>query len=104
MSLFQCEFCGCCENTALTSGYLTFNHGNLDFSDFPERENLRLCSACTPKQFKSGVTIRKGGGWHGKFRRVFLPMGKFHTNKQGNLQHNEDGCENYYIYEIGLES
>lgn len=100
MSLFQCDSCGCCENTALTGGYLTFNHSHLDFSEIPERQGMRLCSACTPSKFKDGTLLRKGGAWHNKFERVYLPKGAFHTNNEGNLVHTESGSEHWRGYAL----
>lgn len=64
MSLYQCEQCGCQENTA-TGCYWG-------------REK-KLCSFCGD------------GEWHGKFKRKFLPKGLFKTNRVGNLEHKETG-------------
>lgn len=83
MSLFQCEACGCRENTA-TSGYW-----------FREKEGnpcagRKLCSACDPSI----------GQWHGQFERVFLPKGEFRTNARGNLEHIATGNENVRDFAI----
>lgn len=64
MSLYQCEKCGCRENTA-TGCYWG--------------RTVKLCSFCGE------------GAWHGKFKRKFLPKGQFHTNRDGNLQHTASG-------------
>lgn len=66
----------------------------------PEREGMRLCSACQPSSYVDGEKNDDGGKWHGKFQRVFLPKGKFHTNKVGNLAHNETGDEDFKKYQI----
>lgn len=81
MSLFQCEQCGCVENTALC-GYWSrsFDDNNPD--------NKKLCSVCD-----TNINL-----WHGKFERVFLPIGKFITNYVGNLEHTDTGSENYEQY------
>lgn len=65
MSLFQCEECGCCENTAVCN-YHTRSWGD---------DKRALCSACDP-------TIKE---WHGKFDRTFYPIGTMHTDADGNL-------------------
>lgn len=78
MSLFQCEVCGCCDNTA-TSGYWFRDH------DGNPCKGRKLCAACDP-------SIEK---WHGQFDRVFLPIGEFHTNQRGNLQHTATGSEDF---------
>ena len=100
MSLFQCEHCGCCENTALTSGYLSINHDCFDWTGMEDREGKRLCSACNPAKFSDGTVSRKGGKWHGQFDRVFLPMGEFHTNREGNLQHTKTKSTDFRSFAI----
>jgi len=100
MSLFQCDECGCRENTALSSQgigkYLT------DCFNWEGKDNLKgkmLCSACAPDKLKDGTSSGLGH-WHGKFERVFLPLGKFKTNGVGNLEHVETGEEDYRKYAI----
>ena len=97
MSLFQCEFCGCCENTALASQGFKFMRDLYDWSYAPEREGMRLCSACGPAKYSDGTPTGKGV-WHGKFKRSYLPMGMFVTNARGNLAHIETGDENFMAY------
>lgn len=101
MSLFQCEECGCCENTALSNQ--GFSRGFEDFFDWsyaPEREGKRLCSACGPTHYKGGSPTEHGK-WHGEFDRVFLPLGEFHTNRIGNLEHTATGSEDFRSFAIG---
>ncbi|WAL80995.1 hypothetical protein OYT13_14040 [Pandoraea sp. XJJ-1] len=101
MSLYQCEHCGCCENTALGMQPKTPTQwfrwdaslGNLDL------EGKHLCSACGPKFYRDG-TLTGMGQWHGQFKRVFLPMGKFKTNSIGNLEHIETGSEDFRAYAL----
>jgi hypothetical protein len=100
MSLFQCGNCGCCENTSLAgqgcNGYAE------TFYDWTGIENLkgkRLCSACAPVKYSDG-TPTMFGKWHNIFKRTYLPMGKFRTNKVGNLEHKETGSENYHQYAL----
>lgn len=66
MSLYQCQKCGCKENTAVGHYWRV-----------PESE--QCCSFCAT------------GKWHGHFPRVMLPKGMFITNSVGNLQHKETG-------------
>jgi hypothetical protein len=83
MSLFQCEACGCRENTATCNYWL---HDNDDSAC----RGKKLCSACDPDI----------GKWHGQFARVFLPLGMFETNCVGDLAHKETGDENVHAYAI----
>lgn len=100
MSLFQCEVCGCCENTALSSqGCYGIFENFFDWSYAPERRGKRLCSACAPIKYKDGEPTEYGQ-WHRVFPRVFLPKGMFFTNKVGNLEHKETGSENFSQYAL----
>ena len=100
MSLFQCENCGCCENTALSgqgcSGYAASFY---DWTGFESVKGKRLCSACAPTKYKDGKPT-EFGRWHGEFPRTFLPMGMFKTAQNGNLQHIESGSENFRQYAL----
>lgn len=70
-----------------------------DWSYAPEREGLKICSACGPVKYKTeGPT--KYGKWHGQFDRVFLPIGEFHTNRVGNLEHTATGSERFRGFAI----
>lgn len=71
MSLFQCEECGCRENTA------TCNYWNR----YSKADKRKICSVCDPDI----------GKWHSRFPRLMLPKGEFKTNSQGNLEHIETG-------------
>jgi len=89
MSLYQCESCGCMENTAC--GYhLTMLSSSFDWSKEDTDGSLKLCSACAPAEYIDG-TPTKFGKWHGIFDRVYLPKGQFKTNCVGNLEHIETG-------------
>ena len=83
MSLFQCEECGCRENTA------TCNYWIRDEEE-SACKGRKLCSACDPDI----------GQWHGEFKRLFLPVGMFVTNREGNLSHKDTGETNLAAYEI----
>lgn len=104
MSLFQCEHCGCAENTALTSGHMKFMHQYFDFTGIECRFGKRLCSACTPKKMSDGEANDESGEWHGQFDRVYLPIGEFFTNAVGNLAHKATGDENYRKFAIKIEA
>lgn len=99
MSLYQCEQCGCCENTALAMQPGTPPEV-FDWAGILDREGLHLCSACMPTRYRDGTSVSKAGGWHNQFDRVFLPLGKFKTNQRGNLEHIETGSEDYRAYAI----
>ena len=102
MSLFQCEVCGCVENTALSSqgiGSHKFFQDCYDWEGFEDRKGKKLCSACGPAKYDDGKPSDLGK-WHNQFDRVFLPKGKFKTNRVGNLEHIETGDDNYMKYII----
>lgn len=100
MSLFQCENCGCCENTALSSqGFKGPFADFFDWSYAPERRGKLLCSACGPVMFASGEATEYGR-WHNRFPRTFLPKGQFVTNSVGNLAHRETGDEDFQKYAL----
>ncbi|PTA95629.1 hypothetical protein C9415_10275 [Kluyvera sp. Nf5] len=100
MSLFQCENCGCVENTALSSqGFAGYFEKMFDWSYAPERKGKRLCSACGPVKYSDGGDTRYGK-WHNVFPRHFLPMGMFETDGFGNLAHKETGSNDYRPYII----
>lgn len=80
MGLYQCDKCGCIENTALG-----FFHTRSITNLWPEEFiNKQLCSACGPRQFKNGEPTDYGE-WHGKFQQTFYPVGSLKTNGQGNV-------------------
>ena len=87
MSLFQCQVCGCCENTALSAqGFKPlFMQKCFDWTYAPERKGLLLCSACGPTNYRDGEPT-KFGKWHGEFDQEFLPLGEYQTDNQGNLE------------------
>ena len=91
MSIFQCEHCGCAENTALTLCWLKGERNCFDWTGMEDRRDKHLCSACSPAKFSDGTTNDEGGAWHDRFDRIFLPKGEFHTNREGNLQHTKTG-------------
>ncbi len=88
MSIFQCDECGCAENTA-TGWYHCRNMERLTATD---KLGLALCSVCAPLEFPSGEKIEGfNGQWHGHFKQTFLPHGEFFTNQVGNLEHKKTG-------------
>ncbi len=94
MSLYQCEKCGCVENTAKSN----FHSRNFDIYPLEFKGKL-LCSACGPTKFCDGSPTRFGK-WHNRFERIFLPMNMFETNQLGNLVHKETGDEDYHKYRL----
>lgn len=99
MSLFQCQHCGCCENTALSAQGFRWLSKSFDWSYAPERKGMLLCSACGPSHYRDGEPTEYGE-WHNRFPRVFLPLGQFQTNIRGNLEHIESGSEDFKQYAI----
>lgn len=100
MSLFQCEACGCCENTALASqGFKGWAEEFFDWVYAPERKGLLLCSVCGPTKYRDGKDS-EFGKWHDQFDRTFLPMGEFKTNQRGNLEHTATGSEDFQSFAI----
>ncbi|MEG1651983.1 MAG: hypothetical protein RR390_00650 [Hafnia sp.] len=99
MSLFQCENCGCCENTALSAQGFAPMARLFDWSYSPNLKGMLLCSACGPSNYNDG-SATKFGLWHNRFPRTYLPKGMFVTNDVGNLAHKETGDEDFRKYEI----
>lgn len=80
MSLYQCEQCGCKENTACGWYHYT-EHTDLKYN------RRKLCSACAPTNFSDGTPTDFTGEWHGDFQRTFYPKGVMMTNRVGNLDY-----------------
>lgn len=99
MTLFQCEICGCVDNTA-TSTKSHILPGPWDWTDREHLKGKAMCCVCGPTRYRSGDKLPKKtlGRWHNKFDRVFLPMGMFTTNEVGNLAHKITGDEDYRKY------
>jgi len=102
MSIYQCDNCGCAENTSL-GAYHSRNSERLTPAGFLGK---KLCSACAPTTFANGkANDRFNGLWHGRFKRVFLPKGEFFTNNQGNIEHISSGLIGNDAYrELGSSS
>lgn len=95
MSLFQCENCGCVENTACCNYHVR----NSENCTHKEDLGKKLCSACDKPTYPSGEP-NNSGKWHNRFSRTLLPIGMFETNQEGNLAHKETGDTDYRKYEI----
>jgi len=100
VSLFQCENCGCCENTALSSQGFSWMSDYFNWDGIEDRKGKRICSACGPTRYSDGKKAIYGK-WHGKFERIFLPIGMFRTAENGNLEHIETGDQDFEKYRIG---
>jgi hypothetical protein len=74
MSIFQCDSCGCAENTALSRGVFGPRFQPEKAADNKLDPKGRYCSSCWD------------GVWHGKFERRFYPMGSMVTDHEGNLK------------------
>ncbi|MBU2590145.1 MAG: hypothetical protein KKA65_02205 [Nanoarchaeota archaeon] len=105
MSLFQCDRCGCLENTALTecsSDYMKiFIKESKELKEYKKELGLNenqefgnYCSACCP------LGERK---WHGEFPRIFLPKGEFETAPNGNIRPKKILDEDVEKYALKIE-
>ena len=74
-----------------------------DWSEIEDRKGKKLCSACGPYRYADGC-MAEGGKWHGKFPRVFLPLGKFKTASNGNLEHIETKDQDFRKYALNSEA
>jgi hypothetical protein len=100
VSLFQCQHCGCCENTALAcQGCDGYAETFFDWTGIEDRKGKKLCSACAPTRYSEGEPT-KLGKWHDEFPRVFLPLGMFRTARNGNLEHVETGDQDFRKYAV----
>ena len=84
MSLYQCEKCGCVENTA--KGF--YHWRNAPSLALPEFLGKKLCSACGPVVHPDGSPTGLGK-WHGIFEQRFYPLGSLYTDSQGNVRNKE---------------
>lgn len=100
MSIFQCERCGCAENTACGVGMFYHSPSSFDWSYAPELEGKHLCSACGPSKLAWGSATICEGKWHDMFPRVFLPFGLYVTNNHGNLVHRDTGNPKYTRHQL----
>lgn len=123
MSEFQCDLCGCLENTALTNAppiLMKFLFVGEEYSVYRDnwREILGLnkndelggyCSACSPIWYDANGHLGIGpnlypkpgaGLWHGRFLRIYLPKGEFETAPNGNLRHKRTLDEHIMKYAI----
>lgn len=101
MSLFQCEHCGCVENTALScQGFQPEIFADcFDWHGIEERRGMRLCSACGPA-FRSDGEHSGYAAWHGEFEQTYLEKGKWKTNRAGNLEHVDTGRTDFLKHAI----
>ncbi|SHH57519.1 hypothetical protein [Ferrimonas marina] len=95
MSLFQCQHCGCMENTSDSwQGFTGVFAEMFDWTGLEERRGKLLCSACGPAKFTDGRPSGCGQ-WHGTFDRLYLEKGQWFTNDVGNLEHRQTGRTDY---------
>lgn len=101
--MFQCESCGCAENTHMGLRVCQTLPKIFDWDSSVAKEPMKVCYACAPLLFDTGEKTRYNGEWHDRFPRVFLPKGMFFTNSVGNLEHKETGSIHYQEYAIDCE-
>lgn len=102
MPLFQCQYCGCAENTACSFQGIRGTESWFKWDGIEDRRGLLLCSACAPPTDSDGEPTGLGV-WHGMFDRVYLPKGQFITNREGNLEHRITKETNYKQYALAAE-
>lgn len=103
MPLFQCNKCGCVDNTS--SGlecYADFITDMYDWTGLEEFKGKSLCSACAPSKHSDG-TETEYGQWHGEFKRDFLQKGMWFTNDDGNIENKETGQIDYKNHTLNAE-
>ena len=94
MPIYQCEECGCVDNTARTN-YWVRNRKHLISGEYLGRA---LCSACGPNLYLSGEKT-PWGQWHNAFKRQYLPFNEWlFCPMTRNLIHKETGSTNYKPY------
>ena len=99
LSLFQCEKCGCIENTACSAqGFHLWPH-LFDWSYDESLRGLQICSACGPSKYNDGKPTEYGK-WHNRFKRRYLPIGEFQTNRYGDLEKTSNGDTDVIKYEV----
>ena len=87
MSLFQCDKCGCLENTACGWSHPRFNKRLTK----PENLGKELCAVCAPTEYPNGDKTAFKNVWHDRFLRRFFEKGMYITNGEGNLIHRSTG-------------
>jgi hypothetical protein len=102
MSLYQCEECGCQENTACGHYWCASRVDSYNWEGIENRKGKKLCSVCGPTLYSDGSQT-KFGVWHRRFKRIMLPIGQFKTNSQGNLEHIETGSTNIAKHALNKE-
>lgn len=99
MPLYQCEECGCIENTACGHYWRRHKVEGYIWDGIEDRKGKKLCSVCGPLLYHSGKATGFGV-WHNRFKRDFLPLGMFIENDRGGLTHKENGDDRYMNYVI----
>jgi len=87
MSLYQCDKCGCVENSAL-GHYHSVNVRDLWPDEYVGK---KLCSECGPPTYRSGEVCKKFGKWHDAFEKKIYPLNSLYTDDQGNIRRKSDG-------------
>jgi len=88
MSLYQCEKCGCIENTALGFYWVR------GWSSWPEEfKDKALCSECGPTTFSDGGKT-KWGKWHGEFTKTCCSIGTLEADGNGGMRPKRNDSSN----------
>lgn len=84
MSLYQCEKCGCVENTAC--GFYHCSNSDL-FCDYQEgtKKGMKLCCECGPLKLTNGKPTGYGK-WHDCFVKAIYPFNSLYTDDDGNVK------------------
>jgi hypothetical protein len=72
--------------------------GFFDWTGIEDRKGQHLCSVCMPTKYADGTPVPGAGVWHVQFPRIFLPMGEFRTNREGNLEHIATGRTDFRAF------
>ena len=99
MPLFQCQKCGCVDNSACGHYWRANRPEKYDWTDMEEYRGMKLCAVCGPRNYANGAPT-EFGVWHKRFKRCFLPLGLFEENSDGGLTNKENGDSNYTQYYI----
>lgn len=82
MALFQCQECGCVENSS--SGW--YHAKGRGYTKDKEKDKKELCSECGPTEYSDG-TPTKLGQWHNRFTKKIYPLGSLYTDGEGNVRY-----------------
>lgn len=102
MPVFQCEKCGCVDNTATSNQMHAGPFAKYyDWTGREEDKGKKLCKVCGPTKHSDGDPVKGAGKWHNYFDRQFLPLGEWETDPNtGNLRHKKTHATNYLDHRL----